>query len=50
MSININNYGNCFPFFVIHEITCMYVNDILLDSGYQFFIYIWTLYKEARTE
>lgn len=39
MSININNYGNCFPFFVIHEITCMYVNDILLDSGYQFFIF-----------
>lgn len=39
MSININNYGNCFPFFVIREIACTYVNDILLDSDYQFFIF-----------
>lgn len=34
MFININNYGNCFLFFVIYEIICMYVNDILLDFDY----------------
>lgn len=34
MFININNYGNCFLFFVICEIVCMYVNDILLDFDY----------------
>lgn len=41
MSINVNNYGNCFPFFVIREITCkyMYVYGILLDSDYPFFIF-----------
>lgn len=36
MFININNYGNCFLFFVICEIICMYmyVYGILLDFDY----------------